>query len=114
MSVLHNVSGGLIYRVKFRRRPVSATSGMVWAHAAKWVFRQTPERSDTDFGFIAFEVYTHRHPYAVKEALEAATGKKWEMHVLWSRTALQNEGEGPRETKNIWRNGWPTTDQPTD
>ena len=104
----------LLYRVHFRRRPISATSGMIWAHTAKWVFRQTPDKSDAGYGYIGFEVSTRRHPYAAKEALEAATGKDWEMRVLWSRPANDGEGEGPKTGKNPWRNGWPTTDRPTD
>ncbi len=108
-----NAADLLLYQIQFQRRPVSVTSGMAWAHAAKWVFRQTPTKCDGDFGFIAFEVSTRRQPYAAKEALEAATGKEWEMRVLSSRTSTPGEGEGPRTGRNPWRNGWPTSDQPT-
>jgi len=43
MNTVLNGTGGVLYRLHFRRRPVSATSGMIWAHTAKWVFRQTPK-----------------------------------------------------------------------
>ncbi len=103
-----------LHCVHFRRWPVAATSGMIWAHAAKWVFSQTPKPRHAENGYTGFEVSTRRHPYAAKEALEAATGKDWEMRVLWSCPANDGEGEGRKTGKNPWRNGWPTTDQPTD
>lgn len=103
-----------LYRLHFRRRSVSATSGMVWAHAAKWVFRQTPKARHAGNGCTGFEVNTRRPPYAAKEALEASTGGEWEMLVLWSRPAQDGEGEGSRKGKNPWRNGWPSSDRQTD
>lgn len=96
-----------LYRLHFKRRPVSATSAMIWANAASWVFRQKPHPRHGENGFTGFEVETRQHPIAAKQALEKATGKPWEMFLLWSRPVESNEGEGPITGENPWEDGWP-------
>ena len=114
MSSLKPKGGTRIYRLHFRRRHVSATSGMVWANAASWVFRQKPKPRHGGGGFTGFEVETLQHPIEAKRALENATGGSWEMILLQSRTAKNSEGEGPDKGGNPWKDGWPVTNPQID
>ncbi len=103
-----------LYRLHFRRRTVSATSGMIWANAASWVFRQTPKPRYAEGGNTGFEIETLQHPVEAKVALEKATGVIWEVFLLHSRPAESGEGEGIYKGENPWRNGWPVSDYQTD
>ncbi|WP_353391068.1 hypothetical protein [Ruegeria sp. HU-ET01832] len=103
-----------LYRLHFRRRTTSATSGMIWANAASWVFRQTPKPRHAEGGYTGFEIETLQHPIEAKLALEKATGGIWEMHLLQSRPAESGEGEGICKGENPWKNGWPESDFQTD
>jgi hypothetical protein len=96
-----------LYRLHFRRKGGGGTKPMIWAHAASWVFRQKPNPRHGEGGFTGFEVETLQHPIHAKQALEEATGTEWEMLLLWTRSAKEGEGEGPRKGENPWKNGWP-------
>ena len=104
-----STTGAYLYRLRFHfpRFVPSAASHMIWASAAGWVFRQKPVPAYRGDRRIGLEVETLRHPILAKRALEEATGRDWQMELVWTRPACADDGEGPDIGQNPWKDGWP-------